>query len=316
MDSKNMGLGEWLLLVTLSVLWGGSFFFNALALAELPPLTVVLGRVAVAAAVLWTVIALSGRRLQLSASLCLAFVVMGMLNNAVPFALIVWGQTRIGSGLASILNATMPLFTVLLAHWLTLDERITPARLLGVVCGLAGVAVMIGPAALAGFGLDVLAQLAVLAAAMSYALAGIFGRRFKGTPLLVTAAGQLTASSLILFPVVLLVDAPLRLPAPSPLTWAAVLALAVLSTALAYLIYFRILARSGATNLSLVTLLIPVSALVLGTTILGETLASAQLAGMALIGLGLAVIDGRLLAACVALTGIGRRDPPGTRPVD
>lgn len=315
-NSRVMGAGEWLLLVMLSVLWGGSFFLNAVALTELPPLTVVLGRVALAAVVLWAVIASSGRCPQLTPSLCLAFAVMGLLNNAIPFTLIVWGQTRIGSGLASILNATMPLFTVLLAHWLTRDERITPARLVGVVCGLTGVTAMIGPQALAGFGFDVLAQLAVLAAAVSYALAGIFGRRFKETPLRVTAAGQLTASALIMLPLVMVVDAPMRLPNPSPTVWAAVLALAVLSTALAYLIYFRILARSGATNLSLVTLLIPVSAVVLGTTLLGETLRPEQLAGMGLIGLGLAVIDGRPLAACLALIGRRRRDLPGSRPVD
>jgi drug/metabolite transporter (DMT)-like permease len=305
--SKTMGVSEWLLLVTLSVLWGGSFFFNAVALADLPPLTVVFARVAIAAVVLWLVIAIGAQRPRVSLSLCLAFVVMGILNNVIPFTLIVWGQTRIGSGLAAILNATTPLFTVLLAHWLTRDERMTPTRLVGVVCGLAGVAVMIGPQALERLGLDVLAQLAVVMAAIAYGFAGIFGRRFKGTPPLVTATGQLSASALIMLPMVLVVDRPVDLTNPALTTWGAVLGLALLSTAVAYVLYFRILARAGATNLLLVTFLIPVSALLLGITVLGETLQARELAGMALIGLGLAAIDGRPMAACMIV--MGRRRP-------
>lgn len=288
-----MGTREWLLLLVLSVLWGGSFFFNAVALADLPTLTVVFARVAIAAAVLWLVIVSSGRLARAHLTLWPAFLIMGVLNNVIPFTLIVWGQTRIGSGLASILNATTPLFTVVLANWLTLDERITPARLAGVLAGLAGVAVMIGADALAELGLEVTAQLAVLAAALSYAFAGLFGRRFRGTPPLVTAAGQLSASTLMLLPLVWLVDDPANLAPPSMITWGAIAGLGLLSTALAYVIYFRILATAGATNLLLVTFLIPVSAVLLGTGVLGEILAPRQVAGMALIGIGLAAIDGR-----------------------
>lgn len=313
---KTMGVHEWLLLLTLSVLWGGSFFFNAVALADLPPLTVVLARVGLAAGVLWLVIGLAGQRPRVGMSLCLAFLAMGVLNNVIPFTLIVWGQTRIGSGLAAILNATTPLFTVVLAHWLTHDERMTPARIAGVVCGLAGVAVMIGPQALERLGLDVLAQLAVVGAAIAYAFAGIFGRRFTGTPPLVTAAGQLSASALVMLPMVLVVDRPMGLAMPSPTTWGALLGLAVLSTALAYVIYFRILARAGATNLLLVTFLIPVSALLLGIGVLGEVLRPRELAGMALIGLGLAAIDGRPLAACLGFIGRRRRARPESRLAD
>jgi drug/metabolite transporter (DMT)-like permease len=305
MNNKSMGATEWLLLVTLSVLWGGSFFFNAIALNDLPTLTVVFGRVAIAALALWLVIGLSGQRPAVGVGLWIAFLAMGALNNAIPFSLIVWGQTRIGSGLASILNATTPLFTVVLAHWLTRDERMTPARLGGVLCGLLGVVVMIGPAALEEFGLAVLAQLAVVGAAVSYACAGIFGRRFRGTPPLVTAAGQLTGSTLIILPLVLVVDQPWELAAPAAQTWGAVLGLALLSTAVAYVIYFRILASAGATNLLLVTFLVPVSALLLAVTVLGEVLEPRQMAGMLLIGLGLAAIDGRPLRALG--NAIGRR---------
>jgi drug/metabolite transporter (DMT)-like permease len=291
-----MGPREWLLLVVLSLLWGGSFFFAEVALAELPPMTVVLARIGLAALALNLLMLASGRRLPRWPRLWGAFLVMGALNNLVPFSLIVWGQTQIASGLAAILNATTPLFTVVLAHALTRDERLTPARLAGVAAGLAGVVLMIGPAALGGAGAGVLAQLACLAAALSYALAGIFGRRFRGQPPLITATGQVSAGALMVLPLALLADQPWTLPAPGAMTVAALAGLALLSTALAYVIYFRILAAAGATNLLLVTFLIPISALLLGTWLLGEAVMPRQLAGMALIGLGLAAIDGRPLA--------------------
>jgi drug/metabolite transporter (DMT)-like permease len=221
---------------------------------------------------------------------------MGLLNNAIPFSLIVWGQTHIASGLASILNATTPLFTILIAHGLTTDERLSKGRIAGVLIGFAGVIVLIGPQALAGLGQDVMAQLAILGAAISYGFAAIFGRRFKrmGVPPLATAAGQVTASSLLLLPVALAVDRPWILAWPDLPVWAAILGLALLSTALAYVVFFRILASAGAVNLSLVTFLIPVSAILLGVAILGERLATTDFLGLALVGLGLAAIDGRL----------------------
>jgi drug/metabolite transporter (DMT)-like permease len=207
--------------------------------------------------------------------------------------LIVWGQTRIASGLTSILNATTPLFTVVLAHYLTRDEPLTPRRLGAVMAGLAGVVVMIGPDVLAGLGSNVLAQACVLGAALSFAFAGIFGRRFRDVPPLVTAAGQVTASSVMMAPIVLLVDRPWTLPVPGVAVFGAVAGLALLGTALAYIIYFRILAVAGATNLLLVTFVMPVCALILGGVVLGEQLEPRHFGGMALIALGLAAIDGR-----------------------
>ncbi len=293
-----MGALEWGLLIALSILWGGSFFFVGIAVAELPPFTIVLLRVAIAAVALHLVLRVLGVTMPWDAKTWLAFFGMGLLNNAIPFSLIVWGQTHIASGLASVLNATTPLFTVLVAHVLTADERLTRARISGVLIGLAGVVLMIGPAAMADLGRDVLAQLAVLAAALSYALAGIFGRRFKrmGVAPLATAAGQVSASSLLMLPVALLADHPWTLPMPSLAALGAVLGLALLSTALAYYLFFRILAAAGAVNLLLVTFLIPVSAILLGCLILGEVLTLAEVIGMALIGAGLAAIDGRLPA--------------------
>lgn len=288
---------EWFLLVALSILWGGSFFFSKVALAELRPFTVVLGRVGMAALVLHLVIRTTGQKMPKDISTWGLFFVMGALNNLIPFSLIFWGQTQIASGLASILNATTPVWTVLLVHFFTQDEKITASRFGGVLCGLLGAVIMIGPNALSGLGLNVVAQLAVLGAAISYAFAGIYGKRFKAFPPLVTATGQVTATALMMLPIVLIVDKPWQQSAPSLITWGALLGLAVLSTAVAYIIYFRLLSTVGATNLSLVTLLIPVSALLLGTFILGEHLDVRDFAGMALIGLGLAFIDGRLVNA-------------------
>ena len=285
---------EWTLLVTLSVLWGGSFFFNGIAVRELPPLTVVLGRVALAAVILLIAMWVLRQRVPTEPRVWAAFAGMGVLNNAVPFSLIVWGQSHIASGLASILNATTPLFTVVVAHWLTTDEKMTGGRLFGVIIGLAGVAVMIGGDAIRTIGFDIVAQLACVAGALSYAFAGIFGRRFRsmGVSAIATAMGQVTASSLILLPIVLIVDAPWRLPTPSAAAIASLLGVAALSTAAAYILYFRILSTAGATNLLLVTFLIPVSAILLGVFVLGEAFNLRQAFGMATIGIGLAAIDG------------------------
>ena len=293
---KTMGATEWLLLVALSVLWGGAFFFSKVALADARPLTVVLARVAIAALVLNLLVRASGQRMPRETAAWRDFLIMGLLNNLIPFSLIFWGQTQIASGLASILNAMTPLFTVVLAHFLTRDERLTKARASGVAVGLAGATLIVGPAALQGIGLQALAQLACVGATLSYAFAGIFGRRFRGRPALVTAAGQVTATTLVMLPIALLADQPWTLPPPGPQTVAALAGLGILSTALAYVIYFRILATAGATNVLLVTFLIPVSALLLGATVLGERLDARSLGGMALIAAGLAAIDGRPLA--------------------
>jgi drug/metabolite transporter (DMT)-like permease len=287
---------EWAMLIALSVLWGGSFFFNGVAVRELPPLTIVLARVGIAALALWLVLAALRIQVPRVPGLAAAFLGMGLLNNAVPFTLFVWGQGHIASGLAAILNATTPLFTVLVAHVLTRDERLTAGKAAGVIVGFAGVVVMLGPDLLAGLGTGLWAQLACLAAALSYAFAGVYGRRFRrmGVPPLATAAGQVTASTLVMIPLVLVVEQPWTLPSPGAGTWGALLGIGLLSTALAYVLYFRLLAAAGATNLLLVTFLIPVSAILLGTLVLGERLAPRHLAGMALIGAGLALMDGRL----------------------
>ncbi len=285
-----MSRRDWTLLAALSLLWGGAFLFVELALAGLPPLTVVWGRVALAAAVLG--LALRARGLRVSRTAWPALLVMGVLNNAVPFTLLALAQGRIDGGLAAIVNATTPLWTVLVAHLFTADERITAPKAAGLAFGLAGVALMAGAAQ----GGEALAILACLGAAASYGLAGVWGRRFgaMGVAPLATAFGMLAGSTLMLAPVWLLVDRPWTMAAPGAGPVLAVGALASLSTALAYLIYFRLLVRAGATNLSLVTFLIPVSAVGLGVVLLGETVLPRHLGGLALIAAGLAAMDGRM----------------------
>ena len=287
---------EWSLLVLLSILWGGSFFFAKVALTELGPFTIVFFRVALAALALNIVASAIGASLWRAGPPWRQFLVMGALNNALPFSLIFWGQTTITSGLASILNATTPLFTVVVAHIFTRDERMTVRKLVGVLAGLAGVAILIGP----DLGGSIWGQIACLVAALSYAFAGIYGRRFKalGVQPLQAAAGQLTASAMLILPIMLLAEP--AWPMPSAVTWSAVAGLALLSTALAYVLYFRILAAAGAINLLLVTFLIPVTVILLGAAFLGERLELRQFAGMALIGLGLVAIDGRIWARLCA----------------
>lgn len=290
---------EWGILCFLAGVWGGSFFFNEIALRDLPPMSFVTLRVGLAAAILFTVMRLRGIPLPRDPAMWTVALGMGFLNCALPFCLIVWGQTRIESGTASILNATTPLFTVLVAHFFTGDEKLTPNRLLGVIAGLIGVAVMIGPEAVGGLTREAPAQIAVVAAGLSYAFAAVLGRRYSvlGVRPIAAGVGQLICATLLLAPLTLLVDRPWTLPPPDLATWGAVFGIAVFSTALAYVLLFRVLATAGANNTVLVTLMVPVSAVLLGVLVLGERLEPQHLAGMALVALGLAVSDGRLITA-------------------
>jgi len=292
--NRVMGLQDWGLIIILSILWGGSFFFVGVAVEEIPPLTIVLCRVALASIILMAIVYLKGDKMPSSLALWGGFIVMGALNNLIPFSLIVWGQTHIESGLASILNGTTPIFSVILAHFLTKEERLTTNRMSGVLIGWVGVAVLIGIDSLRGFGIEVYGQIAVLGAAFSYACAAIYGRRFKCLSPLVVATGMLCGSTIMMTPMALLVDQPWNL-SPSVFTMMALFGLAAISTSLAYIIYFRVLATAGPTNLLLVTFLIPLSAIFLGVMFLGERLEWNAFVGMGLIFIGLIAIDGRLL---------------------
>jgi drug/metabolite transporter (DMT)-like permease len=284
---------DWILLIILSVLWGGSFFFAKIALDAFPPLTLAFLRVAIAAIILLIVVRAMGLLQLPDRETWPSYVLVAIINNVLPFTLIFWGQTHITSGLASILNATTPLFGVIVAHLATDDDRLNAARATGLGIGFAGVVIMLGPDLLGEIGTNLAAQLACLSAALLYAVSGVYARRFRGTPPMVVSASQMCASTVMLLPLALFIDCPWTLPAPSIRAAGAVIGLAALSTALAYLIYYRVLARAGATNLLLVTFLIPVSAILLGVLVLNEALVFRQLVGMAAIAAGLAAIDGR-----------------------
>ncbi len=294
--TPTMGAADWGALFVLSGLWSCSFFFYKVLVGAMPPFTVVFGRVLIASLVLCLVLRMRREALPRDPAQWRAFLTMGLLNNVIPFSLIVYGETQVASGLASILNATTPMFTVLVAHLFTANERMTPAKAAGVLIGFIGVAVMIGPDAFSARGSgDLVGQTACIMAAVSYGIAGVYGRRFRGLSPLPVAAGQLMGSTVLMLPLCLLADHPWTLPLPGPAIWAALLGLAVPSTALAYLLFFRILGRAGATNVSLVTLLVPIGAVFIGAFALGERLAPQAFAGMALIGVGLLSIDGRML---------------------
>ena len=279
------------------------------ALLDFQPFTLVFLRIALAALILAGVVYLTGKRMPASFKTWGGYVVMGMLNNAIPFSLIVWGQTHIESGVASILNATTPIFTVPLAHFLTSDERLTNKKVLGILIGFIGVYLMMKPELTDGFSWRGLGQTAVLGGAISYSFAAIFGKRFKNIPAVVNSAGMLICSSIMILPLVIIIDSPWML-RPSKEAMSAVLGIAVISTAIAHLLYFHLLATAGATNVLLVTFLIPVSALLLGVGILGEVIKALEYAGMGCIFVGLIIIDGRSLNLVKRLNGrcaIGQR---------
>lgn len=281
------------MIFVLSLVWGGSFFFTEIALLDFQPLTVVFLRVSLAALALLVFVHVSGHRMPWTVTAWIPFFIMGGLNNFIPFSLIVWGQTHIDSGLASILNATTPLFSVILAHYLTTGERMTFNRLTGVLLGIIGVGVLMSPNLAEGIGGSLFGQMAILGAACSYSFAGIYGKRLSVYPTSVAATGMLCASSLLTAPMMLVFERPFDT-SPELTTWGAIIGVALLSTAFAYLLYFAILARAGATNLLLVTFLIPPSAMTLGILFLDEIVTTSAIGGMALIFAGLAAVDGRL----------------------
>jgi drug/metabolite transporter (DMT)-like permease len=289
---------DWAILGILALIWGGAFFFIGVAVRHVPPLTYVWLRLTIAAAAMWFYLRVRGQKLGLPREVWGSILLLALLNNALPFTLFGWGQTHIASGLASILNATTPIWGVVVAHFLTHDERMSPRKIAGVLLGFGGVATMIGPSLLSSLGTNAIAQLACVTASLSYALAAVWARRFRRmgvSPLSVTT-GQLTAGALMMLPLSMLVDQPWTDPFPPLTAWGAIVSLALFCTAFGYVLYFRLIATSGATNALLVTLLVPPVAIVLGALFLDETLAPQDFIGLALIALGLAAIDGRLIS--------------------
>ena len=287
---------EWGLLVLLSILFGSSFFFYGVAVKELPTFSIVFARVVVGSLVLLVVMRFAAEKLPKSKEIWIAFAIMALLNNVIPFSLIAWGQIHVASGVASILNATTPMFGVIVAHFFTDDESISVSRVIGVLVGLFGVTVVIGFSAFSTLGLDLVAPLAIVGGALSYSFASVFGRRFRarGVTPLASATGQVMASSVILIPVVLIVDQPWDLPAPTVDAIGSILGLGVLSTGLAFIVYFRLLSTAGANNVLLVTFLLPITAILLGVLVLNEVLQAQHIQGIVLVAFGLIILDGRL----------------------
>lgn len=289
-----MSARNWGLLLLLALLWGSSFFFYKVLVATLPPITVVLGRVGIAAIAMNLWLLARGTVMPASLRLWARFALLGMINTVIPFILIAWGETRITSGLASILNATTPIFMVAVAHWGTSDEKLSLAKGAGIASGILGVAVLVGPDTFHGASY-VWGAVAVIGASCAYGFGGVYSRRFKDLPAIVAATGQISGAAILLVPLSLGIDHPWTLPAQGLEVWISLVVIALVNTALAYFVYFKMLANVGVTYISLVTLLIPVIALLLGAVFLGETITTRALTGTAIIALGLLAIDGRLI---------------------
>jgi drug/metabolite transporter (DMT)-like permease len=294
MSSPRLTARVWFMIVVLATVWGSSFLFARIAVLEVPPMTLVFVRVALAALTLNVMLLIHSSDFRHTPQAWRNFAIMGILNNIIPFTLIFYGQLVIGAGLAAIINAMTPIWTILIANVWTSDEKLSSNKLIGVICGFVGVGILIGSSAMSGLSGSALGQIAVLGATISYGISGVFGRRFATVPPVETARGQLTTSSLLILPLVLIIDQPWYLDLPSVNAMLSIVALAIVCTAFAYLLFFRILAEAGAVNVSLVTFLVPPSAIVLGMVVLGESLQPRHILGMAVIMVGLIVIDGRL----------------------
>ena len=278
-----MNRSDWGLMLALAIIWGGAFMFISVAVREVPPITYVWLRITFAALALWAYVWWRGGALGLPRWAWRSILLLALINNVIPFLLFGWGQTQIASGLASILNATTPIWGVVVAHLFTTDEKMTGRKIAGVLIGFAGVALMLGPDLLKSLGGDSLAQLACVLASLSYALAGVWARRFKGQAIspLAVSTGQLTAGAIVMLPLALLIDQPWLAPLPSVGALGAILVLAVVCSALGYVLYFRLIDGAGATNALLVTLLVPPVAILLGWLLLNEAIAPRDFAGLA-----------------------------------
>lgn len=294
---KTMSTTAWLILLSLGALWGISFVFSKIAVTEIEPITLVFIRVFLAAIVLHAVCLVRGVRMPTTLKAWFDYGVMGFFNSGLAFALIFWAQQFIDASLSAILIAAAPFCTVLLAGLFLADERFSAPKMFGIIIGFAGVILVIGPRYLLGLGENFIAEMAVLLAAVSYGISSVWGRRFAGEHPLATAAGQLTASAALMLPLAFLFESPLQMTMPSPLVIGSVIALATLSTALAYILFFRVLKMAGATNTTMVGMLIPVFTILFAVPILGETISVLKIMGMIVIALGMLVLDGRPVKA-------------------
>jgi drug/metabolite transporter (DMT)-like permease len=295
----RLGAVEWALIFLHSMMWGSAYFFGALALRDLPPLTITAYRLIPACIIVVGVCLLAGYRIPRTLDYWRRMFFLGLVNNMVPMALILWAQHQVSGGIAAVFNATAPLFGVILAHFLTADEKLHAGKIVGILTGVAGVAVLVGVDVATGLGGggttgSVFAKAALLAAAACYAIASVVARTSSHEPPFVIASGQMLSAFVVAMPLALIVDRPWLLPTPSLTAIGGVIGMGVCGSAFAAMLYFTVLRRAGATNTLLVTLLLPLTPILLGAAFLDDTLAPREIAGAAIIGLALLVLDGRL----------------------
>ena len=279
------------LLLLLSLLWGASYAFIRIAVETIPPLTLVAVRVTIATVLLQLVLAHQGAALPRDPVLWRRFAIQAAMNGILPFTLIAWGEQRIDSGLAGVLNSTTPIFVFLITRLWTRHEAATIRQLLGTLLGLAGIVAIVGPSAVrAGLTGDVLAQGAIVAATICYAIAAIFGRNFAGLPAIVPAAGSTAVSALVMVPAALLIDRPWALPMPSVASMAALVALGTVSTAGAFVVYFRLLRSLGSVGTASVAYLRAAVSVAIGILFLGELPSWQTAGGLLLVLIGVAAM--------------------------
>ena len=290
-----MGAIEWTLIVLHSIMWGSAYFFGAIALRELPSLTITAFRLIPACIIVVGVCWMAGNRIPRTAEYWRRMLVLGVTNNVLPMMLILFAQHQVSGGIAAVFNAMTPLIAVVLAHFVTVDEKFTSHKGVGIAAGIIGVSVLVGADITSGASGGVVAKLALLGAAAAYAISGLFARKTSREPPFVIAAGQMLSALIISMPLALMVDQPWTLPIPTASAWGAVLGMGVFGSAVAALLYFTVLKRAGATNTLLVTLLLPLTPILLGAAFLGERLSTREWAGAAIIGAALVILDGRLI---------------------
>lgn len=308
--SRPMSLGDWAMLALCAIFWGSAYTFNKITIAEMPVLTVTGVRLVIAASFLYLLARLNGVVIPKPGAAWRPFFVFTLFSNVFPFLLVLYGQRSTASGLAAVLGATTPLFLIILAHYFTHDERIIPRKLLGVIVGLAGVAIVVGPAALEGWNESVEGKLALVFAALLYAVGAVYSKRLATHPPLVISTLQMTCGAVLIVPVMLFVDQPWTIARPSNFAIGSLVATAIFSSALASYTYFRVFRRAGAVNAMLVTLLVPITPLIIGAIAFGERLLFREAIGGLVIGLALVIVDGRLPRAIWRrMSGRGRDAP-------
>jgi drug/metabolite transporter (DMT)-like permease len=293
--SFRMGSFEWLMMLACAFCWGSAYIFNKVAIAELPSLTITASRLLLAALLLQLLCRMRGIQLPWSGRAWAPFFVYTIFSNVAPFLFVLHGQKETAAGLAAVIGSSTPLFVILLAHVWTHDEKLRGRKIVGVLVGLVGVAVVIGSEALSFDG-PMIAKGSLLVASMLYAIGAIFAKRLTRYEPMALAAMQMTAGFIVALPLALLIDLPWQLPMPSSMAMGAIAGTAVIGSSLAAITYFHVLRRAGATNAMLVTLLVPITPIVLGALLFGERLQAREILGGLIVAAALVIIDGRFAA--------------------